>query len=206
MTGVRIRDRGSFAALMVAAVLLLAIQSGAQEEDSTFEDQMPMEPALTHPTALESYLEEPGILLVKRHHPLAPVQLQGGGKMRLDAVIAHEPGMQHQRMMGIRAEVDAPGLADEDRVFYIDVHEIEELVRAIEFLMNPTGEDESARGNDRTEMSISTRDGLEVGVLVTAAGAGPFLRTPSATFAVQGAGLEALRVTLDQAREHLFSH
>jgi hypothetical protein len=206
MTGVRIRDRGSFAALMVAAVLLLAIQSGAQEEDSTSEDQMPMEPALTHPTALESYLEEPGILLVKRHHPLAPVQLQGGGKMRLDAVIAHEPGMQHQRMMGIRAEVDAPGLAEEDRVFYIDVHEIEELVRAIEFMMNPTGEGKPARGNDRTEMSITTRGGLEVGTLVTAAGTGSFLRTASASFEIRGAGLQTLHATLDEAREHLFSH
>jgi hypothetical protein len=206
MTGVRIRDRGSFAALMVAAVLLLAIQSGAQEEDSTSEDQMPMEPALTHPTALESYLEEPGILLVKRHHPLAPVQLQGGATMWLDAVVAFEPGMQHQRGMGIRAEIDAPGLADEERVFHIDVHEIEELVRAIGYMTSPPEGEEPVRGNDRTEMSITTRDGLEVGTLVTAAGTGSFLRTASASFEIRGAGLQTLHATLDKAREHLFSH
>jgi len=201
-----IRDRGSFAALLVAASLLLAFPTEAQEEVSPDVLQMPAEPTLTHPTALETYLERPGILLVKRQHPLAPVELQGGGKIRLEAVVAHEPGMEHQRMMGIRVEIDAPGLADEERVFYIDVHEIEELVRAISFMTSTTATEESGRGDDRIEMSISTRDGLEVGVLFAAGGAGHFLRTPSATFAVQPAALATLRAELDEAREHMFSN
>ena len=201
-----IRNRGSFSALLVAASLLLAFPTEAQEQVSPDPLQMPTEPTLTHPTALETYLERPGILLVKRRHPLAPVDLHGGGKMRLDAVVAHEPGMEHQRMMGIRVEVDAPGLADEERVFYIDVHEIDELVRAIGFMMSTTEAEESGQGDDRTEMSISTRDGLEVGILFAAGGAGHFLRTPSATFAIQPAALATLRVELDEAREHLFSH
>jgi hypothetical protein len=192
-------------ALLVAASLLLAFQSEAQEVVSPSQVPILTEPALTHPTALETYLERPGILLVKRRHPLAPVELQGGGKLRLDAVAAHEPGMQHQRMMGVRFEVDAPGLTGEKRVFYVDVHEIEELVRAIGFMMSSTEGEEFARGDEGTEIAISTRDGLEVGVLFAAGGAGHFLRTPSSTFAVQPAGFEALRVALNQAREHLFS-
>ena len=204
--GRRIRNHGGFVALLVVASLLLVFQSEAQEEASPTALEVPTEPEPLHPTALESFLEEPGVLLVKRHHPLAPVQLQGAGKMRLDAVVAYEPGMQHQRVMGILAEVDAPGLADEDRVFHIDVHEIEELVRAIGYMTSPPEGKESVRGNDRTEMSISTRDGLEVGILVTAGGTGSFLRTPSASFEIQGAGLQTLRERLDEAREHLFSH
>jgi hypothetical protein len=205
MTVAGIRAPGSFAALLVAASLL-AFQSKAQEEVSPSQVQVLTEPALTHATALETYLERPGILLVKRHHPLAPVELQGGGKLRLDAVAAHEPGMQHQRMMGVRIEVDAPGLTGEKRVFYVDVHEIEELVRAIGFMMSSTEAEEFAQGDDGTEISISTRDGLEVGVLFAAGGTGHFLRTPSSTFAVQRAGFEALRLALDEARERLFSH
>jgi len=201
-----IRDRGSFAALLAAASLLLAFPAGAQEEVSPDPLQMLAEPTQTHPTALETYLERPGILLVKRQHPLVPVELQGGGNMRLDAVVAHEPGMEHHRVMGIRVEVDAAGLADEERVFYIDVHEIEELVRAIGFMMSIAEAEKSGRGDDRTEMSISTRDGLEVGVLFGAGGAGHFLRTPSASFAVQPAALATLRVELDEAREHMFSN
>ena len=202
----RNRGRRGLVALLVATSLLLAFQSGAQEEASPPAIEAPMEPEPAHPTALETFLEEPGVLLVKRHHRLAPVQLQGGGRMRLDALVAHEPGMRHQRMMGIRAEIDAPGVADEDRIFYLDVHEIEELVRAIGYMMSPTEAEEPVRGNDRTEMSISTRDGLEVGMLVTASGAGHFVRTPSATFEIRGAGLGAVRVTLDEAREYLFSN
>ena len=202
----RIRDHGGFVALLVVASLLLAFQSEAQEEASPTALEVPTEPEPEHPTALENFLEEPGVLLVKRLHPLAPVQLQGGATMWLDAVVAFEPGMQHQRGMGIRAEIDAPGLADEERVFHIDVHEIEELVRAIGYMTSPPEGEEPVRGNDRTEMSITTRDGLEVGTLVTAAGTGSFLRTASASFEIRGAGLQTLHATLDEAREHLFSH
>ena len=204
--GRRIRNCGGFVALLVAASLLPVFQSEAQEEASPPEIELPTEPEPSHPTALESFLEEPGFLLVKRHHPLTPVQFQGGGKMRLDAVIAHEPGMEHQRMMGIRAEFDAAGLTDEERVIYIDVHEIEELVRAIDFMTSRAGEEASVQGNDRTEMSISTKDEFEVGVLYDAGGAGPFVRTPSASFPVRRDALTALRVVLDEAREHLFSN
>ena len=206
MTLAMIRDRGRLVAPLVATALLLAFQSQAQEEVSPPQVQISTEPALSHPTALESYLERPGILLVRRHHPLAPVELQGGGKLRLDAVTAHEPGMQHQRMMGVRIQVDAPGLTDEKRVFYVDVNEIEELVRAIGFMITSTKGEEFAQGDDGTEISISTRDGLVVGVLFAAGGTGHFLRTPSSSFAVQRAEFDALRLALDQARERLFSH
>jgi hypothetical protein len=202
----RIRDRRSLVALLVAASLPLAFQSAAQEEMAPSGLEIPIEPEPEYPTALEVFLEEPGVVLVKRHHPLAPVEFRGGGRMRLDALVAYEPGMRHQRMMGIRAEIDAPGFADEDRVFYIDVHEIEELVRAIGYMLTPPEGEEPTQGNDRTEISISTRDGLEVGMLVTTGGAGHFVRTPSTTFQIPGAGLGALRATLDEAREHLFSH
>ena len=108
--------------------------------------------------------------------------------------------------MGIRIEVEWPGLTGEERVFYIDVHEIEELVRAIDFMSSAMEGEKPAQGNDRTEMRISTRDGFEVGVRFAGGGANPFVRTPSATFAVQRATLEALRAKLDEGREHLFSN
>jgi len=206
MTGLGIRSRRSGAALLIGASLLLALRSGAQEEISPLPLETSTEPALTHPTALESYLARPGVLLVKRHHPLPTVVLHGGGEMRLESVAAYEPGMQHQRMMGIRVELDAAGLTDEQRVFYIDVNEIRELVRAIEFMTSATAAEQSAQGDDQTEMSISTRDGLEVAALFTADGARYALRTPSTSFAVGPVSLTALRVALDQAREHLFSN
>ena len=206
MTVARTRHRGSLAALRIAASLLLACQAGAQEEVKPPPAQIPTQPAPVYATALETYLERPGIMLVKRYHPLAPVELRGAGRVRLDAIVAHEPGMLHQRMMGLRVEVEAPDLADEERVFYVDVHEIEELVRAIGFMMSPTAEEESAQRGERTEMSISSRDDLELGVVFAAGGARHFLRTPSASFTIEREALEALRVALDQARQYLFSH
>jgi hypothetical protein len=142
---------------------------------------------------------------VKQQHRLPPVELRDGGQIRLDAIGAHEPGMQHQRVMGIRIEVEAPRPASGQRIFFVDVHEIEELVRAIDFMKSAMDEDKAAGKGDRIEMSISTRDDLEVGVRFAAGRASPFLRTPSESFELQRAAFEALRARLDQGREHLFS-
>jgi hypothetical protein len=196
-----IRDHLASGALLVAASLLLALPTGAQEEISPD----PIE-TLTHPTALESFLERPGILLVKRRHRLAPVTLGGGGEMRLDAVAAHEPGMQHQRVMGIRIELDPPKLAGEERIFYVDVHEIETLVRAIEFMDGAVEEEQHSREKGQTEMSISTQDGLRLEVRFAADRASRFLHTPSATFAVSRAAFETLRARLNEGRAELFSN
>jgi hypothetical protein len=201
----RIRRRGRLAALLAGAWLLSSLPTQAQEEGAVPSLLPPTEAAPIYPTALEAYLERPGILLVKRRHPLPAVVLQGGGEMRLEAVAAHEPGMQHQRMMGIRAELDVAGLAHEERILYIDVHEIPELVRAIGFMTSAAAQQHS-QGGDRTEMRISTQDGLVVAGVFGAGGAQYFLRTRSTSFAVGPVSLTALRVALDQAREYLFSN
>jgi hypothetical protein len=113
--------------------------------------------------------------------------------------------MQHQRVMGIRIEVEGPALGGADRVFHIDVHEIEQLVRAIDFMGSAMEVAKPAPESDRTEMSISTRDGFGVGVRFAAGGANPFVRARSASFAVGRETLEALRESLNRGREHLFS-
>jgi hypothetical protein len=206
MRGLGIRNLGALAALLAAASLLMPVQSEAQEEIPPPPLEIPSEPELTHPTSLETYLERPGILLVTRRHPLPAVVLHGGGEMQLEAVAVHEPGLRHQRMMGIRVELDATGLTEEERVFYIDLHEIEELARAIGFMTSATAAEHSAQGSDRTEMRISTRDGLEVAALFSAGRPRYSLRTPSASFSVGPVSLTALGVALDQAREYLFSN
>ena len=192
--------RASVAALLLTGWLLLGFQLEAPEEivPDFAETQ-------THPTALESHLERPGILLVKRQHALAPVALRGGRELRLDALTAHEPGMQHQRVMGIRLRVEAPELAAEERVFYLDVHEIEELVRAIDYMRSAIREEKRTPETERTELSISTRDGLRLEVRFAAGGASAFLGTPAATLEVPRAALETFGARLEAGRAHLFS-
>jgi hypothetical protein len=107
--------------------------------------------------------------------------------------------------MGIRIELDTPRLSDEERVFFLDVHEIEELVRAIDFMMDVMDQQKPTRERDRTEISISTQDDFEVGVQLSASGASPFLRTPSARLGLERAALETLREDLKRGRENLFS-
>jgi hypothetical protein len=189
----------SFFAL--AVLLLLAAPLEAQQEGWT----APAQEGRAHPTALESYLDQPGTLLVKRRHALEPIALANGATLRLDALSAQEPGMEHQRVMGIRVEVEAAELASEERILYLDVHEIDELVRSIHFMESAIAAEESERPGDGTEMSIATRDGLVVGVGFSGGAPKPFLGIATARFALGLEALTRLRANLDQGRKRLFS-
>lgn len=187
--------------LALTALLLLAAPARAQEEPLTD----PTQQGRTHPTALERFLEQPGTLLVKRHQALEPIALANGATLRLGALSAQEPGMEHQRAMGLRVELDASDLAPESRVLYLDVHEIDELVRAIHFMESAIAAEDSERPDDRTEMSITSRDGLVVGVGFTDGAPKPFVGLDSVRFPLRPEALTKLRAKLDQGRKLLFS-
>ena len=112
--------------------------------------------------------------------------------------------MQHQRVMGIRIQIEAPELAADERVFYLDVHEIEKLVRAIDFMRNAIRENRRAPESEPTELTIATRDGLRLEVRLAADGASVHLRTPAATLEFPPAALETLGARLEAGRSYLF--
>ncbi|MCP3986643.1 MAG: hypothetical protein GY723_19845 [bacterium] len=112
---------------------------------------------------LRIFLEQIGRVLITRQNPLTPIALQGGGSVQVSGVGAFEPGLESQRLLGLRIDLDAPDLEPEERIAYLDLHEIEELLRGMAGLGMVVAE--QGRGLE-TEAHIITLEGFGVGVRI----------------------------------------
>jgi hypothetical protein len=153
-------------------------------------------------TSLESYLEQPGRLLVERHHALPAIGLEGGVRLVLEAIIAYEPAREQERVLGVRARLSGAG---EPRIVHLDLHEVEDLARSLAAL---PGVIELERAQQAAvEIRYITRDGLGVAVATGASPARRLLRIagpPRLELPLSDAALEQLRAQLDACRRYLF--
>jgi hypothetical protein len=187
-----VRARSAAGAL---ALLLAAAQAGAQDaEPAPRAEEAPA-------TSLESYLLQPGRLLVERRHALPAIALEGGARLQLEAIVAYEPAREQERVLGVRARVAGAEGADA----YLDLHEVEDLARALAALAGVT---ELERAEPAAvEIRYFTRDGFGVAL---ATGAAPPRRTirfagpPPVELPLSEAALGELRAQLDASRRYLF--
>jgi hypothetical protein len=153
-------------------------------------------------TSLESYLFQPGRLLVERTHLLPPIALEGGASLRLEAIVAYEPAREQERVLGVRIRLAGPGGA---AVAYLDLHEVEDLARTLGSL---SGVVESERAQKSlVEIRYVTRDGFGFAV---GGGAAParrvvrFTGPPARELGLSEAALGELRAQFDASRRFLF--
>jgi hypothetical protein len=191
------RGRLAGAALALA---LAAAGGAARAEDAT--PLLGPAAASGPTTALESYLVQPGRLLVERTYGLAPIALEGGARLSLEAVVAYEPAREHERVLGVRARL-AGGAGE--RVAHLDLHEVEDLARSLAALPAVA---ELERGQQAAvEIRYTTRDGFGVAVATGAAAPRRVLRfagTPPVAIPLSEAALGELRIQLDGCRRYLF--
>jgi hypothetical protein len=164
-------------------------------------------PPSPFPTQIESYLEAPGRLLVERRSSLDRIPLSGGATLRLEPLVVFEPGHEEERMLGIRMHVESDSVSGRDAVVYLDLPEIENLIRAIDLI--PTlFEMETAPPSGEIEAQHETLDGL----VVSAIQRGNTVRRrvqiereqSNAEFGIDEGGLATLREQLDASRRFLF--
>jgi hypothetical protein len=153
-------------------------------------------------TAIRSFLEQRDRLVVEQLDPLPPVPLASGGSVGVAAAWVFEPGLEHRRLLGVRIELAAQEASGAARVFYLDLHEVEELLRAMALM------EEAVAGRSRSEARFVSLEGF--GVLAHSQGGRP-------AFAVSAEGATQLRAPLDrdafallrlrleEARERVFS-
>ena len=190
--------RGARAAALALGVALGAAAAAAAQEPSAGGVATPAR-VPSSPTAIRLFLEQRGVLVVEQLQPLPPVPLDGGGALRVAAAFAYEPGLENQRLLGVR--VDCPAAPDpaagEPRV-YLDLHEVEALLRAMALMEG------LARDGGESEARFRSQEGLGVAV------AGPSYEVScgddgAPRTGLGAAGFDALRTRLEQARERLFS-
>ena len=164
-------------------------------------------PLLTAPiaagpaTALESYLVQPGRLLVERTHLLPPIALEGGATLRLEAIVAYEPAREQERVLGVRIRLAGPGAS---AVAHLDLHEVEDLARTLGSLpASWRASAHSARwsrsATDEGRLGFAVGTGAAPARRVCASGARPSARSRSS-----GGELGELRAQFDASRRFLF--
>jgi len=193
-----VKRRGAAARAACAGLLLAA--GAARGQDAT--PLLGPTPAAGQTTSLQSYLEQPGRLLVERRHALPGIALEGGTRLHLEAIVAYEPAREQERVLGVRARLRGAG---EVRTAYLDLHEVEDLERSIAALPGVIVPERAQQAE--VEIRFTTRDGLGIAVATGGAPARRLLRfagPPVVELDLSEAALEELRVQLDACRRYLF--
>ena len=155
-------------------------------------------------TALRGEIERPGVLIVTRSDAHPPVALAGGARVVVHGVGAFQPGREEQRVLGIRIDVSAKGLSAEEGRSYLDIHEIEALLRSMTLLTQLTRE---PAGELETEADFKTIEGFTVGIHVAGRRVQHFVRTgreEPIQLGLSAADFNQLRQTLEATRDGLF--
>lgn len=120
-------------------------------------------PALATDATVRGQIEAPGRVIVVRLGRLDPIPLSGGATLVISSVGAFEPGQEQQRVLGLRLDLSAPGLDETQGRHYMDVHEIESLLKAL-FLLEQVASE--ARAGFESEADYQTAEGFVIGVNV----------------------------------------
>lgn len=155
--------------------------------------------------ALRTLIETPGQVIVTRLRRLDPIPLSGGGRLVIHAVGAFEPGEEDQRSLGLRVDLETSELTAEQGRHYMDVHEIEALLKGIFLLEAVAGE---AKAGFVSEADYETIEGLVIGVTTNAGRVDYWIeggRGARARLGLQRTLVVTLRQRLELARTRLFS-
>jgi hypothetical protein len=190
--------RGRTRAGIGLAIALASGPAGAEDATRLLVGPAPAGPA----TSLESYLVQPGRLLVERTHLLPAIPLENGASLRFEAIVAYEPAREQERVLGVRARLAG---TKEPALAYLDLHEVEDLARSLAAL---PGIVESEREQHApVEIRYVTRDGFGFAI---GAGAAPprrvlrFVGPPAQELPLSDAALGEVRAQLDASRRFLF--
>lgn len=193
-------------ARLAALAAGLAIAPPPAPAQTPPETGAPPEAVVETGPALRRFLERTGALIVRRGWSLGSVPLEGGARLRLEAVTAHRPGAEHLRALGIAAEIEGPGTAGTPGPLYVDLGEVDALVRAMRRISETLRQGAPAEGPDRTRLDITTADGFGVGALLEAGRKSRHVHwSGGRRLAIGAEAFERLRETLDAGRRRLFS-
>ncbi len=177
---------------------LVAATAHAQEEAP------PEVPEPSERSEIRDLIERSGILMVERRIELPPVPLDDGGRIVVSGVGAFEPGMERQRTLGVRIDLQSADAATPTTYHYLDLHEVETLLRALAAQDAALGD-----GSDGlvTETRYATTEGFRLGTTI---------RDGKRWHRIQGAddddwrtlgpdAFRALRARIAEARDRLFN-
>ena len=157
-------------------------------------------------TAVETWLTQPGRVVVERSRTLPRIGLEGGVALALEPVVAFEPVREHERALGVRVHLVGAGRAGRAALAYLDPFEIDDLTRTLAAL--PTLERLQRPSRDAVAIRHVSRDGFGLFVSLSPGGsvrrAVRFPGDPPLDLDAPDSALAELARQLDAARAFLF--
>ncbi|NNL87372.1 MAG: hypothetical protein HKP27_17050 [Myxococcales bacterium] len=111
---------------------------------------------------LRGQIARSGAVILQRREAVAPLDLADGKMVGIEAISVFEPGAEQNRLLGLRLDWNALGMVGAERYAYLDLHEIDEVIRALAFMTTELAHANHPENVDR-EGRLRTREGFAVG-------------------------------------------
>jgi hypothetical protein len=141
-------------ALGLICIFLIVFSGLAQVK----EEEKIKEPA----TKLEAFLAKKGKLIIKEFYDLGKISGRGGTKIELTALVIFEPGQEKERVRGLRIEITEGGRYEREESAFLDLEEIESLLKAIDYMVNLSEKWKELK-KEYTETVFSTKGDFNIG-------------------------------------------
>lgn len=107
-------------------------------------------------TKIETLLLTKGSLIAKDFYSLGKISGNlGGGSIDVDALIVSRVGGQAVTLKGLRIEITEGGRVERSNTSFLDVEEVNDLLRAIDYFVSPESQTQPSGAN--REVTFSTR-------------------------------------------------
>ncbi len=136
------------AMMVVQEQILAQVEDVSKEKEST--------------TKLELFLAEKGKLIVKDFYTLGKVVGSYQTSAKLDAAVLYTPGEEVEKIRGLRFIVEGGGRLDRSSTSFLDLEEIEGLLKAVDYMISLAKEWEAVQ-KDYTEVEFSTQGDFCIG-------------------------------------------
>ncbi len=113
-------------------------------------------------TKLELFLAEKGKLIVKDFYTLGKVVGSYQTSVKLDAAVLYTAGEEVEKIRGLRFTVEGGGRLDRSSISFLDLEEIEGLLKAVDYMISLAKEWEAVQ-KDYTEVEFSTQGDFKIG-------------------------------------------
>lgn len=156
-----------------------------------------------YPTELEARLDARDRLIVEQRRALAPVPLKDGHQLVLETVIASEYGREQERVLGVRVSVGKAGVSN---TAYLDLHEVEDLLRALQSVPSLLETTPPSPDGD-LEIRHVTQDGFGVVLRASDGNVSRYVRLgedPVTYYGISKPSADDLLRQLDACRKFLF--
>lgn len=112
-------------------------------------------------TKLEEFLAKKGKLIIKDSYALGEVAGRYGS-IEFNALVIYEPGLESQRIRGLKIEVTEEGRYERSNTSFLDLDEIESLSKALEYMTGLSAKWKSTN-KEYTEVVFSTKGDFGIG-------------------------------------------